>query len=253
MTTKTPTRVEYRTPTRLPPASSSSTRGRHTLRHGAKSALRNTPGDRFVPNRASTDLQFARFKMSNVLKDESSPPDKQILDKLLELQGINSASKTLCFNSPARAQSTQHCELIVYSLYSVCYYVYTDWQQYSPKPRGVTPKRPSRARKLPKTADRVLDAPNLLNDFCEYTDVPLNRYFNKTVSADLNVLDWGSNEVLAVALRDTVYLLDTVCGGIEQLTIPSCEYVASLAWSKSGTHHLALGTSNADVQVDHYY
>ncbi len=42
-----------------------------------------------------------------------------------------------------------------------------DWRQYSPKSSGVTPRRPKRARKLPKTADRVLDAPNLLNDFCE--------------------------------------------------------------------------------------
>ncbi len=106
MTTKTPTRFEYRTPTRRPPSG-----GRHhTSTHRVSSALRNTPtGDRFVPSRASTDLQFARFKMSNVLRDENSPPDKQMLDKLLELRGVNSASKTLHFNSPVSSKQC-HCE-----------------------------------------------------------------------------------------------------------------------------------------------
>ncbi len=62
------------------------------------------------------------------------------------------------------------------------------------------------------------------------------------------MLDWGSNDILAVALRDTVYLLNTASGDIDQLSVPSCEYVSSLAWSSSA-QHLALGTSSADVQV----
>ncbi len=49
----------------------------------------------------------------------------------------------------------------MYSLVSL----FTDWHQYTPKRR--VPNKKSRPRKLPKSAERVLDAPNLLNDFCE--------------------------------------------------------------------------------------
>ncbi len=67
-------------------------------------------------------------------------------------------------------------------------------------------------------------------------------------TADLNVLDWSSTGVLAVALRDTVYLLNKASGAIDQLSVPSSEYVSSLAWNKTGKY-LALGTSNAEIQV----
>ena len=62
------------------------------------------------------------------------------------------------------------------------------------------------------------------------------------------MLDWSSSGLLAVALRDTVYLLNTDNGSIDQLSIPSADYVSSLTWSKSGKH-LAVGTSSAQIQV----
>ena len=107
MTAMTPTRFELRTtPTRTPCL----TGGRYT-RHKTPSQ-RSTPGDRFIPSRASTDLQFARFKMSNRLTDENSPPDKQMLDQLLGLQGLSSSSKTLGFSStPQQGRQQKQCKL----------------------------------------------------------------------------------------------------------------------------------------------
>ncbi len=163
MTAMTPTRFELRTtPTRTPCL----TGGRYT-RHKTPSQ-RSTPGDRFIPSRASTDLQFARFKMSNRLTDENSPPDKQMLDQLLGLQGLSSSSKTLGFSStPQQGRQQKQCKLqLVNESYIHWLFHFADWQQYTPKRRVSTKK--SRPRKLPKSADRVLDAPNLLNDFCEW-------------------------------------------------------------------------------------
>lgn len=68
--------------------------------------------------------------------------------------------------------------------------------------------------------------------------------------ADLNVLDWGRGDQLAVALGGVVYLLDTKRGGITNLCElqPSSLYISSLQWNRTGKY-LAVGTSDAEVQV----
>lgn len=70
------------------------------------------------------------------------------------------------------------------------------------------------------------------------------------VLADLNVLDWGKGDQLAVALGGSVYLLDTKKGGISNLCElhPNSLYVSSLQWNRTGKY-LAIGTSDAEVQV----
>ena len=67
---------------------------------------------------------------------------------------------------------------------------------------------------------------------------------------DLNVLDWGRGEQLAIALGRSVYLLDTKKGGITNLCElqPNSLYVTSLRWNRNGKY-LAIGTSDAEVQV----
>ena len=40
------------------------------------------------------------------------------------------------------------------------------WSSYS-TPTSSTPAGKKRTRKIPKSAEKVLDAPNLINDFCE--------------------------------------------------------------------------------------
>jgi cell division cycle protein 20 (cofactor of APC complex) len=70
------------------------------------------------------------------------------------------------------------------------------------------------------------------------------------VPTDLNVLDWGRGDQLAVALGGSVYLLDTKKGGINNLCElqPNSLYVSSLQWNRTGKY-LAVGTSDAEVQV----
>jgi len=80
---------------------------------------------------------------------------------------------------------------------------------------------------------KVLDAPDLVDDYY------------------LNLLHWGgSNDVLAIALQQSVYLYKYADGSISQLQCFAEQdesYVTSVQWSAGNT--LAIGTSNADVQV----
>lgn len=67
---------------------------------------------------------------------------------------------------------------------------------------------------------------------------------------DLNLLDWSSQNFLAVALHNSVYLWDATQGDIILLMKLENEedYVCSLSWTKEG-NYLAIGTSDYKVQV----
>jgi cell division cycle protein 20 (cofactor of APC complex) len=101
-------------------------------------------------------------------------------------------------------------------------------------------------RAIPQTAERVLDAPDLLDDYY------------------LNLLDWSSLNTVAVALGPAVFLWNATTGEVEELMpcggggagaeggnanpSSSSAYVTSVAWAPDGTH-LAVGTSDARVQI----
>lgn len=67
---------------------------------------------------------------------------------------------------------------------------------------------------------------------------------------DLNLFDWGSRNVIAVALKNSVYLWDATDGGIYFLMKmePEEGYICSLSWTIDGGY-LAIGTSDNEVQV----
>ncbi|KAK1932505.1 Anaphase-promoting complex subunit cdc20 [Phytophthora citrophthora] len=89
-------------------------------------------------------------------------------------------------------------------------------------------------RHVPSAPIKVLDAPELMNDYY------------------LNLLSWGSNNILAVALGQCVYLWNAVSGEIDELMgLEGDEYVSSVQWSDAagGSAHLAIGTSESVVQL----
>ena len=63
-------------------------------------------------------------------------------------------------------------------------------------------------------------------------------------------MDWGQRGTLAIAMGGVVYLLDAETSDSSSLCSTSSEnnYVSSLQWNKTG-HYLAVGDSNADIQV----
>jgi cell division cycle protein 20 (cofactor of APC complex) len=87
-------------------------------------------------------------------------------------------------------------------------------------------------RNVPQTPDRILDAPDLRCDFY------------------LNLLDWSTKNMIAVALGETVYLWNASNGSIDTLCTHNEQgsYVSSLSWSQNGKH-LAIGTGNNKVQL----
>ncbi|KAF2863376.1 WD40 repeat-like protein [Piedraia hortae CBS 480.64] len=80
-------------------------------------------------------------------------------------------------------------------------------------------------RQVSKAPYKVLDAPDLANDFY------------------LNLVDWGPNDVLAVGLGASVYLWGRESGAVNLLcTLEDNDNVTSVSWIQRG-HHLAVGTA----------
>ena len=88
------------------------------------------------------------------------------------------------------------------------------------------------SRHIPQAPERILDAPELLDDYY------------------LNLLDWSPNNVLGVALGDAIYLWNANDGSIQQLMQTTGEqtHVTSLCWCPEGTY-MAVGTSDHKVQL----
>lgn len=81
----------------------------------------------------------------------------------------------------------------------------------------------------------------------------LALYFQTSVYCshlDLNLVDWSSLNFLAVALDKSVYLWNYDSREIIQLMQMENpdDYISSVSWIREG-NYLAIGTSNAEVQV----
>lgn len=89
------------------------------------------------------------------------------------------------------------------------------------------------ARQLPSAPTRVLDAPELLDDYY------------------LNLVSWSDTNWLAIVLGQTVYLWNAGSGDINELCTfdEGLEQVTSVAWVQEGGAHLAIGTSSGKTQV----
>lgn len=92
------------------------------------------------------------------------------------------------------------------------------------------------------------------NDKDKILHFNLNDYFLILIIvylfSDLNLIDWGSMNILAVALYGTLYLWNASTGDIQQLLdMPNQDdYISSVSWLPEG-NILAIGTSSAEVQL----
>jgi cell division cycle 20-like protein 1 (cofactor of APC complex) len=87
-------------------------------------------------------------------------------------------------------------------------------------------------RKIAKVPFKVLDAPALQDDFY------------------LNLVDWSSQNVLAVGLGSCVYLWSACTSKVTKLCdlAEAEDIVTSVSWAQRGTH-LAVGTNKGEVQL----
>ncbi|KAK3952772.1 quinon protein alcohol dehydrogenase-like superfamily [Pseudoneurospora amorphoporcata] len=92
----------------------------------------------------------------------------------------------------------------------------------------LSPRKQPRA--ISKVPYKVLDAPELLDDYY------------------LNLVDWGSANVLGVGLGSSVYMWNAQTSRVNKLCTLEDDTVASVSWIQKGTH-LAIGTHKGLVQI----
>src|SRR5271170_4724712 len=93
----------------------------------------------------------------------------------------------------------------------------------------LSPRREPRA--IPKVPYKVLDAPDLKDDFY------------------LNLVDWGAQNILAVGLGSSVYLWNAHNGIVKKLVdLGDQDHITGIGWIQRGTH-LAVGTNKGLVRI----
>eukprot|EP00457_Paulinella_chromatophora_P002951 gb/GEZN01002956.1/.p1 GENE.gb/GEZN01002956.1/~~gb/GEZN01002956.1/.p1 ORF type:complete len:596 (-),score=32.86 gb/GEZN01002956.1/:363-2150(-) len=103
--------------------------------------------------------------------------------------------------------------------------------QFTSTTKGLLIPNPKHRRKISKTPFKILDAPQLRDDFY------------------LNLVDWSSQNILAVALGARVYLWSPCTGNVSKLCDLGAEDdVTSVSWSLRGDI-LAVGTRTGGVQL----
>jgi cell division cycle protein 20 (cofactor of APC complex) len=109
-------------------------------------------------------------------------------------------------------------------------------------------------RHIPSAPIRVLDAPDLMDDYCKLSFFfAFSPYFSAFSSLDLNLLSWSSTNYLAVALSKTLYLWNAATGDIKELMNVENEgennYISSVSFIPGSGSHIAVGTANNVVQL----
>ncbi|KAI4260070.1 MAG: hypothetical protein LQ352_000449 [Teloschistes flavicans] len=106
---------------------------------------------------------------------------------------------------------------------------------YSPSPVNyqshqhlLSQNKPPRA--IAKVPFKVLDAPELADDFY------------------LNLVDWGSSNILGVGLGSCVFMWNSASGRVNKLCDLQDDTVTSVSWIQRGSH-VAIGTNKGLVQI----
>ncbi|KAF9598544.1 hypothetical protein IFM89_028076 [Coptis chinensis] len=171
--------------------------------------------DRFIPNRSAMDFDYADYVLTtarkgNKIKGEGSPRKEAYRKGLAELFNMNRPRILACKNKPP----------VFKTLFP---------EPTSSVNQGALVKP---QRYIPQTSERTLDAP----------DIGDNYY--------LNLLDWGSNNVFAIGLGNTLYLWDASDSSTTELFTIDDENgpITSLRWASDG-RNLAVGLNNLEVQI----
>eukprot|EP00164_Ancoracysta_twista_P005535 GFYU01007591.1.p1 GENE.GFYU01007591.1~~GFYU01007591.1.p1 ORF type:complete len:434 (-),score=81.61 GFYU01007591.1:114-1415(-) len=180
--------------------------------------------DRFIPSRSGTDFDVGRLLLTMKENQHASGSKSERYQSILSehLVGGQMASpspkdkKLLEFKSPTpRTPKRKFPAGFDQSL-----------------PRTVRKAEEAAHRQVATSPERILDAPEMINDYY------------------LNLLDWGSNNILAVALGNTVYLWNSDTGKVQKLmqTMAMDDYISSVQWMQTG-NCLAIGTNTAEVHL----
>ena len=206
----------------------------------------NGASDRFIPNRVSPDLYS--LLLAEGLKDERAKP--QTADTIRDDQNANIYSNLLQTHilgqlpSNENLLSTKLGEKVPQTRSNNIFKFKSDKKNSENVPLydllSTTPIVESEnsanpfsktTRKINKAPYKVLDAPNLQDDFY------------------LNLLDWSSTNIISVGLENAVYIWSACNSKVTKLCeVAENEQISSVSWSQRG-NHIAVGTSTGEVQI----
>jgi len=166
-------------------------------------------GDRFIPVRGSS-----AFNDSFFFNKQDDCKENHIDKYLLQERECN---RLLSFNIKKKKKA----ELLAHEL-----------DTFGPNGVGVKGNEKPK-RSLPKRADKVLDAPGLINDYY------------------LNLIDWGSNNILGVCLGDGAFIWNPSTQEGRQFYVSDNPVIfpTSINWATSSESVIALGFSNSKVEI----
>ncbi len=75
---------------------------------------------------------------------------------------------------------------------------------------------------------KVLDAPNLIDDFY------------------LNLLEWSAQDILSVALESSLYLWNAKTNSVQKFIDTSPNVITSLAWNPCGSR-ISIGNNKGEI------
>ncbi|XP_050087422.1 cell division cycle protein 20 homolog [Anopheles aquasalis] len=190
-------------------------------------------GDRFIPNRATTDFDLGNYMIHQAVSEKkerenteqqedgaaaSGKPAKdeammrKLSEALLDCDINNHRVLSYQTKAPGPPEGFDNQMKVIYSVKT---------------PMSVK----SGGRYIPNAPERILDAPEILNDYY------------------LNLMDWSGDNVVAVALGTSVYLWNAATGTIEMLfQNEGNDHTCSLSWIHDG-HILAVGTNTGTVEL----
>ncbi|RDA85040.1 hypothetical protein CP532_4569 [Ophiocordyceps camponoti-leonardi (nom. inval.)] len=187
----------------------------------SKMGLRNMSGENSTILSAAAEDAAAALDRLNINDDGAenyarpSPNTAAYQDSLADACGVNLSTRILEFK-PAPPESSKPIDLR---------------QQYN---RPLKPAGASSAqlrRRIPTAPERVLDAPGLIDDYY------------------LNLLDWSSENQVAVGLERNVYVWSANEGSVSCLSeSPADTYVSSVKWAEDG-YYMSIGLGTGEVQI----
>ncbi|CAM9462139.1 unnamed protein product, partial [Scytosiphon promiscuus] len=195
----------------------------------------NNGGDRFIPNRPSMNFELCNHMLLTSDNSENEPQPgsdapaplrrefqqalrNTLLSPMAAGGGSGSSPRVLSFTERPPPQQDR----------------YTNVLKVLHTMSNTSIARASVGRSIPSAPLRILDAPDLVDDYY------------------LNLISWGHNNVLAVALGQAVYLWNAATGSIEHLlTLPDQnDFVTSVEWmGRDGGDFLGVGTNHSAVQL----
>lgn len=188
----------------------------------------NCDSDRFIPSRNqahlleshhriikfhdSSDLEHTKNSINDksIRNQENRKYKQSLSENFCQLLGDVNEKKILQFCSPVKKTPSK---------VSTC--------------SSANSSKRKKLRYIPQSAERILDAPNYLNDYY------------------LNLLHWSTSiDLVAVALEQSVYIWTPLTGDISHLCQlnESGDYVSSVQWVEEGPT-IAIGTASGAIQI----